>query len=185
MRLLKKHSRTTPDVQFKEFYLTKQKTSTEGTMSELRQPFRKKIQSKIDKTVKIKVKLPHVNKKPLERKRISVQTLFSHSTLKLEQTNFKPQNHSLYSSTSCFGVTINYYSNLTSKIMKMCEQILRQRPNRIQILWIVKNNDVLNSSRYRSRLLITKMKIRLKKSLARSKNALEQTRKKGEAKISN
>ena len=35
----------------------------------------------------------------------------------------------------------NHYSNLTSKIMKMCEQILkkRQRPNTIQILWIVKN----------------------------------------------
>ena len=34
----------------------------------------------------------------------------------------------------------NHYSNLTSEIMKMCEQILkkRQRPNTIQILWIVK-----------------------------------------------
>ena len=34
----------------------------------------------------------------------------------------------------------NHYSNLTSKIMKMCEQILkkRQRPNTIQILCIVK-----------------------------------------------
>ena len=34
----------------------------------------------------------------------------------------------------------NPYSNLTSKIMKMCEQILRQRPNTIQIIWIVKKN---------------------------------------------
>ena len=34
-----------------------------------------------------------------------------------------------------------HYSNLTSKIMKMGEQILkkRQRPNTIQILWTVKN----------------------------------------------
>ena len=34
----------------------------------------------------------------------------------------------------------NHYSNLTSKIMKMCEQILkkRQHPNTIKILWIVK-----------------------------------------------
>ena len=31
-------------------------------------------------TVKIKVKLPHVNKKPLARKRIFVQTPFSPST---------------------------------------------------------------------------------------------------------
>ena len=39
----------------------------------------------IKKTVKIKVKLPHVNEKPLARKRIFVQTLFSHSTLNLER----------------------------------------------------------------------------------------------------
>ena len=39
---------------------------------------------KIEKTVKIKVKLPHVNKKSLAKKRIFVQTRFSHSTLKLD-----------------------------------------------------------------------------------------------------
>ena len=59
----------------------------------------------IEKTVKIKVKLPHVNKKPRARKRIFVQTLFSHSTLNLEQKNITPQNHSLFRSNSCFGVT--------------------------------------------------------------------------------
>ena len=55
--------------------------------------------------LKIKVKLPHVNKKPLARKRIFAQTSFSHSTSKLERKNFTPQNHSLFRSTSCFGVT--------------------------------------------------------------------------------
>ena len=42
----------------------------------------------------------------------------------------------------------NHYSNLTSKIMKMCKQILkkRQRPNTIQILWIVKNGEKVNNS---------------------------------------
>ena len=40
---------------------------------------------KIEKTVKIRVKLPHVNKKPLPRNRIFVQTPVSHSTLKLER----------------------------------------------------------------------------------------------------
>ena len=34
-----------------------------------------------------------------------VQTLFSHSTLKLERKKFTPQNHSLFRSISCFGVT--------------------------------------------------------------------------------
>ena len=60
---------------------------------------------KIEKIVKIKVKLPHVNKKPLARKRIFVQTHFSHYTLKLERKKFTPENHSLFRSTSCFGVT--------------------------------------------------------------------------------
>ena len=64
----------------------------------------KKPIPKIEKTVKIKVKLPHVNKKPLTRKRIFVQTPFSHSTLKLERKNFTPQNHS-FRSISRFGVT--------------------------------------------------------------------------------
>ena len=58
-----------------------------------------------EKTVKIKVKLPHVNKKPLMRKRIFVQTPFSHSTLNSERKNFTPQKHPLFRSTSCFGVT--------------------------------------------------------------------------------
>ena len=75
-------------------------------MNGLGKPFRKKSDpKKIEKTVKIKVKLPHVNKKPLARKRNFVQTLFSHSTLNLERKNLTPQNHSLFRSTSCFGVT--------------------------------------------------------------------------------
>ena len=42
----------------------------------------------------------------------------------------------------------NHYSNFTSKIMKMCEQIFkkRQRPSTILILWIVKNQDKANNS---------------------------------------
>ena len=75
-------------------------------MNGLGKPIRKIQSKKLKKTVKTKVKLPHVNKKkPLERKRISVETPFSHYTLNLEQKNFTPQNHSLFRSTSCFGVT--------------------------------------------------------------------------------
>ena len=59
----------------------------------------------LKKPVKIKVKLPHVNKKPLPRKRIFVQTPFSHYTLKLERKKYTPQNHSLFRSISCFGVS--------------------------------------------------------------------------------
>ena len=91
---------------------------------------------KIEKTVKIKVKLPHVNKKPLPIKRTFVQTPYSHSTLKLERKNFMPQNHSLFVLHFLLRRDQNHYSNLTSKIMKMCEEILkkRQRPNTNQIL---------------------------------------------------
>ena len=49
--------------------------------------FRKKIRSKKIKKQQIKVKLPHVNKEPLARKEILVQTPFFHSTLKLEGKN--------------------------------------------------------------------------------------------------
>ena len=60
---------------------------------------------KIEKTVNIKKKLSHVSKKEQARKRFFVQTPLSHSTLKLERKKFRPQNHSLFRSTSCFGVT--------------------------------------------------------------------------------
>ena len=79
--------------------------------------FEKSPIQKIENTVKIKVKLPHVNKNSLARKRIFVQTPFSHSTLNLERKNFTPQNRR----------DQNHYSNLTSKIMKMCEQIFKKK----------------------------------------------------------
>ena len=82
---------------------------------------------KIEKTVKIRVNLPHMNKKPLPRNRIFVQTPFSHSTLKLERKKITPQNHSLFLLHFLFRRDRNHYSNLTSKIMKMCEQILKKK----------------------------------------------------------
>ena len=77
---------------------------------------------KIEKTVKIRVKLPHVNKKPLPRNRIFAQTQVSHSTLKIYAA--KPLAFSLHFQ---FRRDENHYSNLTSKIMKMCEQILKKK----------------------------------------------------------
>ena len=50
------------------------------------------------------MKLPHVNKKLLPRKRIFVQTPYSHSTLKLERKKSNHQNHSLFRFTYCFDV---------------------------------------------------------------------------------
>ena len=63
----------------------KQKIRHRMNLKWIGKPFRKKIRSqKLRKTVKIEVKLPHVNKKPLARKRIFVQTPFSHTNLKLD-----------------------------------------------------------------------------------------------------
>ena len=53
-----------------------------------------KIFKKRERTVKIKPKLPLVNKTQPARKRTFVQTPFSHSTLELELKNDTPQNHS-------------------------------------------------------------------------------------------
>ena len=77
-------------------------------MIELEKPFRKNpIQIKT--AVKIKVKLPHVNKN-------AVFPLYFDNEFKKRM----PQNHSLFRSTSCFGVT-KITSIFTSKIMKICE----------------------------------------------------------------
>ena len=90
---------------------------------------------KIEKTAKIRVKLPHVNKKPLARKRIFVQTPFSHSTLKLKQKIHaaKPLAFSL---NFLFRRDQNHYTNLTSKIMKMCEQISKKDNAPIQFKFL-------------------------------------------------
>ena len=77
------------------------------------------------------MKLPHVNKKPLARKRIFVQTPFSNSDLKFRAKTFhtaKPLNFSLH---LLFRRDQNHDSNLTSEIKKMCEQILKKTAGRI------------------------------------------------------
>ena len=73
----KKHSRTSPDAQFKEFSLTKQKLDQEWTMSELKKPFLKN-QIKNEKK-KQKIKMPHVNKNHYRE----TECLFKHHFLTL------------------------------------------------------------------------------------------------------
>ena len=75
-------------------------------MNGLGKPFRKKSSPKNrKKTVKNQSEIAACEPKPLPTKRIFVQKPYSQSTLILEQKNFTPQNHSLFGSTSCFGVT--------------------------------------------------------------------------------
>ena len=78
---------------------------------------------KIEKTVKIKVKLPHVNKISLSRKRISVQRPFSRY---FHAAKFHAAKLLAFSLHFLFRRDQNHYSNLTSNIMKMCGQILKK-----------------------------------------------------------
>ena len=71
----------------------------------LGKPFRKKSDPKNRKNSKNQSEIATCEQKTLARKRIFVQTPFSQSTLNLERKNFTPQNHSLFHSTSCSGVT--------------------------------------------------------------------------------
>ena len=69
--------------------------------------------------------MPHVNKKkPTSEK----ATLFKHRILiTLKQgKKFKPQKSLAWSLHFLFRYDQNHYSNLTSKIKKMCEQILKK-----------------------------------------------------------
>ena len=70
------------------------------------------------------MKSPHVNKKPLARKQIFV-TVFS-LYFKIRAKKFHAAKPLTFSVHYLFGRDQNnHYSNLTSKIMKMCEQILK------------------------------------------------------------
>ena len=98
---------------------------------------------KIEKTVKIRVKLPHVNKKIIHKnhhKKIEKPNFCSNTVFllyfKIRAKKIHAAKPLAFSLHFLFRCDQNHYSNLTSKIMKMCEQILkkRQRPNTIQIL---------------------------------------------------
>ena len=110
---------------------------------------------KIEKTVKIRVKLPHVNKKPLPINRTFVQTPIFSLYFKIRAKKIHAAKPLAFSLHFLFRRDQNHYSNLTSKIMKMCEQILkkRQRPNTIQIFWIVKKQLLCYAQLIRKRLL--------------------------------
>ena len=84
----KKHSRTSPDVQFKEFSLTKQKTRPRTDYKWIEKTIWKKIRPKDRKNSKNQRKIAACEQKTTR-----------------EKANFTPQNHLLFRSTSCFGVT--------------------------------------------------------------------------------
>ena len=103
---MKKHSWTSPDVQFKEFSLTKQKKlDQERTMNGLGKPFRKKSDPKNRKNSKNHSYIAACEQETTtEKPNFCSNTIFA-LYFKLRAKKFTPQNHSLFCSISCFGVT--------------------------------------------------------------------------------
>ena len=100
-------------------------------MNGLGKPFGKKSDQKNRKNSKNQSEIAAwEQKKPLARTRIFVKTPIL-TTLKLERKYHaaKPLAFSLH---FLFRRDQNHYSNLTSKIMKMCEQILKKDSAPIQ-----------------------------------------------------
>ena len=82
---------------------------------------------KIEKTVKIRVKLPHVNKKTTtEKPNFCSNTIFS-LYFKIRAKKIHATKPLAFSLHFLFRCDQNHYSNLTSNIMKMCEQILKKK----------------------------------------------------------
>ena len=114
------------------------KLGLEWAVNGLEKPFRKKSDPKNRKNSKNQSEIAACEQKTTTEKPNFCwnTTLYFKITAKKIHAA-KPLAFSLH---FLFRRDQNHYSNLTSKIMKMCEQILkRQRPNTIQILWIVKD----------------------------------------------
>ena len=81
---------------------------------------------KIEKTVKIRVKLPHVNTKTTtEKPNFCSNTVFS-IYFKIRAKKVHAEKPFVFSLHFLFQRDQNHYSNLISKIMKMCEQIKKK-----------------------------------------------------------
>ena len=85
---------------------------------------------KIEKTSKNQSEIAACEQKPLARKRIFVQTPFSHY-FKFRAKKFHASKPLAFSLHFLFRRDQNHYSNLTSEIKKMCGQILKTVAGRI------------------------------------------------------
>ena len=106
-------------------------------MNGLGKPFRKKSDPKTRKNSKNQSEIAACEQKTTtEKPNFCSNTIFS-LYFKIRAKKIHAAKPLVFSLHFLFRRDQNHYSNLTSKIMKMCEQILkkkRQRPNTIQIL---------------------------------------------------
>ena len=105
-------------------------------MNGLVKPFLRKIRSKKSKNRKNRTEIAACEQKTTTDKS---EFLFKHVFslyFKIRANRFHAAKPLVFSLHFLFRRDQNHYSNLTSKIMKKCEQILkkRQRPNKIQFL---------------------------------------------------
>ena len=129
------------------------KLGLEWAVNGLGKPFRKKSDPKTRKNSKNQSEIAACEQKTTtEKPNFCSNTIFS-LYFKIRAKKIHAAKPLAFSLHFLFRRDQDHYSSLTSKIMKMCEQILkkRQRPNTIQILWIVKNQEKFNNSpSYRS-----------------------------------
>ena len=115
------------------------KLGLEWAVNGLGKPFRKKFDPKIEKNSKHQSEIAACEQKTTsEKANFCSNTVFS-LYFKIRAKKLTPQDHSLFRSTSCFGVTkitiqldFRNHENVWTDLKK------RQRPNTVQILWIVK-----------------------------------------------
>ena len=130
----------------KNFHRLNRKLDIEQTMNGLGKPFRKKSNPKNWKNSKNQSEIAACEQKTTsEKANFCSNTVFS-LYFKFRAKKIHAAKPLAFSLHFLFRRDQNHYSNLTLEIMKMCEQILkkRQRPNTIQILWIVKNQEHRN-----------------------------------------
>ena len=91
---------------------------------------------KSKKIVKTKVKLPHVNKKTTSEKANFCSNAVSSLYFKNRAKKIHAAKPLALSLHFLFRRDQNHHSNLTSKIMKMCEQILKKDSAPIQFRFL-------------------------------------------------
>ena len=121
-------------------FVSNKKLCLAWTMNRLGKPFRKKKSiQKIEKKSKNQREIAACEQKTTTNKANLCSNIVFSLYYKIREKKFTPQSHSLFRSISCFGVTkittpiwVKRSWNVWTDLKK------RQRPNTIQIPWIVK-----------------------------------------------
>ena len=93
----------------------------------LGKPIRKKLDPNNRKNSKNESEMTVCEQKPLAKKRIFVQTPFSHSTSKFELKNYTPQNHSLFRNIAQLSLHPHSYNMIKITATSfVCDQLKRK-----------------------------------------------------------